>query len=52
MNEELKRLWKILEDEYDIHTLEDFRKASKATKLDIGIFTSPLKEEYVKEKSK
>lgn len=34
-------LWKAL-NEYGIYTEEDLREAFKKTKLDIGIFTTPI----------
>lgn len=43
MSEELKRLWKILNEEYGIFTMEQLREEMDKTKLDIGIFTMPPK---------
>lgn len=43
MCEELQRLWKILNERYGIYTEKQLREEMKKTKLDIGIFTMPLK---------
>ena len=40
MNEELRRLWKLLNDKYGIYTEEELRKEIENTKLDIGFFTT------------
>lgn len=47
MSEELKRLWKILNEKYGIFTMEQLREEMDKTKLDIGIFTMPPKKSGV-----
>ncbi|MBY6877777.1 hypothetical protein [Clostridium botulinum] len=42
MSEEMKRLWKILNERYGIYTMEQLREEMAKTKLDIGIFTMPF----------
>lgn len=40
MCEEMKRVWKILNERYGIYTEEQLRREMKKTVLDIGIFTT------------
>ncbi|MBO0571830.1 hypothetical protein FDF50_08415 [Clostridium botulinum] len=42
MSEEMKRLWKILNERYGIYTMEQLREEMAKTELDIGIFTMPF----------
>ncbi|AUN22227.1 hypothetical protein RSJ22_12565 [Clostridium botulinum] len=42
MSEEMKRLWKILNESYGIYTIEELRREIAKTELDIGIFTMPF----------
>ncbi|HIG0361871.1 TPA: hypothetical protein ACX96Z_003519 [Clostridium sporogenes] len=42
MSEEMKRLWKILNERYGIYTMEQLRGEMAKTELDIGIFTMPF----------
>lgn len=42
MSEEMKRLWKILNELYEIYTMEQLKEEMSKTELDIGIFTMPF----------
>lgn len=42
MSEEMKRLWKILNERYGIYTMEQLGEEMAKTELDIGIFTMPF----------
>ncbi|EPY6468959.1 TPA: hypothetical protein N2D87_003444 [Clostridium botulinum] len=42
MSEEMKRLWKILNERYGIYTMEQLKEEMAKTELDIGIFTMPF----------
>ncbi|EPY2307639.1 hypothetical protein ACXATD_003336 [Clostridium sporogenes] len=38
----MKRLWKILNERYGIHSMEQLNEEMAKTELDIGIFTMPF----------
>ncbi|WP_159036055.1 hypothetical protein [Clostridium botulinum] len=40
MSEEMKRIWKILNERYGIYTMEQLKEEIAKTELDIGIFTT------------
>ncbi|WMJ81933.1 hypothetical protein RBU49_06710 [Clostridium sp. MB40-C1] len=44
MSEEMKRIWKIL-NKHGIYTEDQLKKEMRKTVLDIGIFTTSLKED-------
>ncbi|WP_156939971.1 hypothetical protein [Clostridium lundense] len=44
MSEEMKRVWKILNERYGIYTMEQLKEEMAKTKLNIGIFTMPFKD--------
>ncbi|EPS56394.1 TPA: hypothetical protein ACXDAY_002846 [Clostridium botulinum] len=44
MSEEMKRIWKILNERYGIYTMGQLKKEMAKTVLDIGIFTMPFKD--------
>lgn len=47
IGEEMKRLWKILNEDYGIYTMEQLREEMNKTKLDIGIFTMPINKDDI-----
>lgn len=44
MTEEEEKVWNDL-NSYGIYTMEEFKEAVKRTKLDIKVFTAPIKKD-------